>query len=101
MTLTTKKVIKEMILSEYEINEPFHFIDDTLNEIADSLVPVYNSEVISEWVELPNEFTDTWQEHGFTSEKQTIVSLMTMDLWAYYNTLVRQVWDELQEKGDE
>jgi hypothetical protein len=70
--------------------------DRAITEMADSLCPVYTSEIIAEWTELPNEHSDAWQDLGVVSNDSTITSLMTLDLYLYYTDLVARAWAEVE-----
>jgi hypothetical protein len=92
MALTTPAQISDRIYEERE-----YFISDrdrATHELADSLTPVYYSEIIEEWRELPSEFSDAWQEFG-SVENATISSLMTTDLWLYYHAQIERALDEI------
>jgi hypothetical protein len=67
--------------------------DRAIQEIADSLCPIYTSDIIAEWTELPSEHSDRWQELGL-AEGATITALMTADLYLYYFDLVTRAWDD-------
>lgn len=93
--LTTYNEIKAELLDEWE-----HLTESRLHEYAESNTPVYYSEIVKEWQELPAENTDAWQEYGaeFTPDT-TIYSLMTTDLHLYYFALVERAFAEItQEK---
>jgi hypothetical protein len=56
-------------------------------------MPVYNNEIISEWAAMPSEFDDGWQELG-ASDKNTILQLMSVDLYLYYLHITRKAYEE-------
>ena len=70
--------------------------DRAIHEMADSLCPVYNGEVIAEWTELGNNDSDRWQEMGM-AEDASIIARMSVDLFLYYLDLVERAWAEVQE----
>jgi hypothetical protein len=69
--------------------------DRAVHELADSLTPIYYSDIIAEWAELPSEFCDRWQELG-RGDDDTITSLMTTDLFLYYRAQVEKAWDNCE-----
>lgn len=89
MSITTYNQIKEILKDEIDLDE------DRLVEIADSLVPVYNAEVIEEWQEMPTEYDDAWQDVG-TDADATILQRMMMDLYLYYNDQVARAYNEIK-----
>lgn len=94
--------IRNQILDSWEwlkdANEDF--IYDRLTEMADSAVPVYNNEIIQDWQEMPSEFDDTWQDLVSSEEDASIVRLMSLDLYNYYQDTYRRVYaDVLAEEA--
>ena len=87
--MTTYNQIKEILKDEIDLDE------DRLVEIADSLVPVYNAEVIEEWQQMPIEYNDSWQDVG-TDPDATILQRMSMDLYLYYNDQVARAYNEIK-----
>lgn len=71
--------------------------DRAITEMADSLCPVYTSDIIAEWAELPGDKSDAWQEMIEVSNDATITGLMTLDLYSYYLDLVERAWAEVQD----
>ena len=51
--LTTYNEIKAQLLDEWEYTK-----EERLHEVAESLAPVYYSDIVKEWQELPSEATD-------------------------------------------
>ena len=94
--LTTYNDIKAELLSEWE-----HLNEDRLHEYADSNTPVYYSDIMEEWRQLPDEAMDAWQEFGaeYTPES-TIFSFMTTDLHLYYLGLVEQAYAEIKTEKE-
>jgi hypothetical protein len=72
---------------------------DLLREEADSLTPVYNSEIIADWAEMPSEFENSWREYGWDEslEQGGILGLMRIDLVHYYTSLTLDAYAELTE----
>lgn len=77
--------------------------DGLLTEWADSYLPVYNSDIIRDWVELPGEDSDRWKEYGYDANRNEggIVELMKLDLWFYYHDLTHEIWREITGKGED
>lgn len=71
------------------------FIDDNLTQMADGAVPVYNGDIIKDWAEMPSEFDDSWQELSPNREETTIVNLMRLDLYNYYQDAYRRIYQEV------
>ena len=72
---------------------------DLLREEADSLTPIYNNEVISDWQEMPSEFDNSWRQYGWDEylEQGGIIGLMRIDLVHYYTSLTLKAYEELTE----
>lgn len=71
---------------------------DLLNEFADSACPVYFSEIIKEWQEMPSEFDNVWHEEGYQAD--SITALMTYDLWNYYRHQYGKAYAELCDQEE-
>lgn len=72
-----------------------NFISDNLTQMADSAVPIYNGDIIKDWAEMPSEFDDSWQELSPNREEITIVNLMRLDLYNYYQDAYRRIYQEV------
>jgi hypothetical protein len=89
-----------------EIKDNLHWLkdkphpEDELDQFVESLVPIYDKDTWDEWVQIPEEFQDFWQNHG-KLETHKIADLMRMDLYAYYEAEVNRAWRELTQEPDE
>ena len=101
MALTTEAQIKELI--NYNSNELFQssYPEDFLAELAESELPIYNNEIIQEWVELPHEDRDQWKELGYDTQRNEggILQLMIVDLAIYYNRKFSLIWEEIKAQN--
>lgn len=70
------------------------FIDENLNQWADNAIPIYNNDIMKDWAEMPSEFDDSWQEFGAQADS-TIISLMQIDLWHYYQDAYQRIYQEV------
>lgn len=102
MALWSVDVIKQDLRDEFalhgEKNEDF--VSDLLTEYADGLVPVYYSEIISEWQAMPEEFDGLGVVELGLPQDVSVYSLMSQDLWLYYSNAVREAWDELVAEAE-
>lgn len=65
-------------------------------ERAVSWIPVYYNDIITEWhQEMPNHFTDRWQEFGSLAESK-ITDLMRVDLDFWYSDMGTEAWEEIK-----
>lgn len=71
--------------------------EDLVAEIAEDFAPVYNSDIIREWTELPMEYSDRWKEYGYDANRNEggIIQLMAIDLVFYYLEIGQEAWAEL------
>ena len=99
MALTTHAEIRAEITDHLEQLQDMREPEDLLQELADSNTPIYYSDIIQEWTELPGEFSDQWQEMGM-AEDATITSLMQTDLYLYYQGEFIAAWEEIKEEQD-
>lgn len=98
MALTTRQELKQEILDNIGQFTGNPYAEDLLHEFADSVTPIYDFDVIGEWVTLPNEYCDTWQDTGITGG---IAKLMQVDLYNYYWQQLHDVWLEIKEELEE
>jgi len=94
--------IKSDILDHWdqlaEMAEP----SDLINELAESACPVYYSDIIKDWQEMPSEYNDSWQENGIpTTGETTIFSLMSWDLYFYYERQYQTIFSEIKMDKEE
>ena len=94
MTLATHNEIKQTIKDDWAQFADNAYPHDLLNEFADSATPIYYGDIISEWQEMPSEFTDSWQELG-ADGSAIITALMQIDLFNYYSLAYRVAYNEL------
>ena len=73
--------------------------EDLIRELADSAVPIYYNEIISDWQEMPSEFNDSWQTEGYDGE--TIYQLMSFDLCNYYQTEYNRIYAEVMHDQEQ
>jgi hypothetical protein len=93
--------IKKEIEENWEDLEASSYPEDALKEMADSACPVYYHEVIKDWQEMPNEFTDNWQEFIDPTTETTIFSLMSADLFCFYDSEYTRIYNEIKEEKEE
>jgi hypothetical protein len=98
--LTPYNDIRQDILDNWEYLENTKYPEDYLRELADSQTPIYYSDIIQEWRELPMEFSDTWHDYGI-GKNTTITGLMTLDLFNYYDNQYTQLYSEIKSEKEE
>lgn len=100
MALTSYSDIQEQVREIADQLKESAYPEDILREHADSECPIYYSDIVNEWRELPNEYCDRWQDIG-ASPDSTITSLMQIDLVLYYEEQFEKAWEELKEELEE
>lgn len=100
---STRKEIKEYLLDEIDQIKESSYPEDLVTELADSLIPIYYSEIMKEWVNLDSEFCDRWKEYGYDTQKNEggIMQLMQVDLSFYYIETALSVWEEIKKELEE
>ena len=100
MRFTDSDIYADLLVDFDEISQAAD-LDAVLTERADGYVPVYYHEILTDWAEMPSEYNDSWQEFGEDASKG-IFSLMSVDLFVYYQARTVAVWAEiLEEKAGE
>lgn len=97
MALSTYADVLSEVANELDQLMASEYPEDLLREFADSLVPVYYSDILDEWRELPIEQSDRWQEIG-ADGKATIFSLMSIDLFLYYEDMFVRAYEQLSSE---
>jgi hypothetical protein len=88
MSITTLRQIKDLIRDEGA---------DNLHQLADDLVPIYYSDLVQEWIELPIDHRDTWEPDQALGQT-SITNLMAIDLYNYYYKAIEQVYYDLKRE---
>lgn len=92
--------IKREILDNWAELEESAYPDDLLREMADSACPVYYSDIIKDWQEMPSEYNDRWQEFTELGGDTTIFSLMSADLFNYYDSQYTEIYNEIKTEKE-
>ncbi len=83
--------IKQQVRDEWEYFASDH--ERAIDEMADSLAPVYTNDIIREWSNLSGDDSDRWQEWGIdANDGYTIDRLMSIDLAIYYRAQVETAY---------
>ena len=101
--------IKGDILSNWDYLKESNYPEDVLSELAESTLPVYHHRILSDWTEMPNEYTDSWKD-SITVEKDGTVSLgnnpsiytlMLVDLFNYYSDTYAEIYGEVRQDKEQ
>jgi len=97
--LTPYQEIKEFIAREIDTDDyGTDAADDRIRELADYEVPIYYSEIIDEWREMPMEYSNRYFQEIGVDDDFTITQLMQIDLSIYYLDLFEMAYSELQDE---
>lgn len=97
--MTTYSEIMQEIKQEITNGETLEEIRDRSHEIVDNYVPIYNNHVLEEWSAMPNDYDNRGSaELGHNCQDINIISLMSADLYLYYQDLVSQVISDLEQE---
>jgi hypothetical protein len=101
--LSNRKEIKEYLLEEIDQIKESNYPEDLVTELADSLIPIYYSDILKDWTDLDWEFCDRWKEYGYDTQKNDggIMKLMQVDLSFYYIETALSVWEEIKKELEE
>ena len=97
---STPEEIVDVITENLEWLKAHEQPDELLREIAESLIPIYNSEIISDWAEMPQEFENFWAQFGWDEflEQGGIIGLMRIDLENYYQVKTVEAYEQITGK---
>lgn len=95
----------EEITKEVQENKEYilaqKYPEDLAGEYADSAVPIYYSEIIREWIDLPEEFSNKYHELS-DSLPDRIEDLMRLDLYLYYyNFYSGAIYELVQSQAEQ
>ena len=97
--MTTYDEIMEEIKQEIEQGQDIDSIKDRSYELVDNYVPVYTNRIMEEWQLMPGDYDNRGSaELGHNCDEISIVSLMSADLYLYYQDLVALVLDDLEQE---
>lgn len=93
MYFTDKEIREELTAHAEEIRQN----PDSLDEWADGFTPVYYSDIIKDWCELPREAENAWKELGYDANRNDggILQLMAVDLTIYNLERTRRIWQQI------
>lgn len=99
--LLTHENIKEYLLSDIK-NNNLDLDDYDLFYLVDSYLPVYNSDIIENWKNMPSEYDDRGMlEYGHDCNNLSIVKLMQFDLTIYLYDLINDIMEEIKSELEE
>jgi len=92
-------------LMKEEIRESLKYstleeIEDRAGELIDSHLPIYNSEIIDEWRNMPAEYDDRGRAELGHMGEVTIIGLMTLDLYVMYSDLFSRAMQEIKQEEE-
>jgi hypothetical protein len=82
--MTTVTDMIEEIKQEIANGSTLEDITNRSHEYVDNYVPVYNSDIIKEWQDMPGHYDDEGASQLGSDGTIGIVGLMTLDLYVYY-----------------
>lgn len=94
-----KEAITELV-NEFASGEASGYYGDRLGELVDNFLPIYNSDIIKEWQEMPSGYDGEGVEMFGMPDSPTIYQLMTLDLLNYIGELVNLYAQEYAESVD-
>jgi hypothetical protein len=86
MALYTEQEISREIWSDREFILSKTHPEDSAHEYADGAVPIYYSDIVDTWQELPDEYSNSFHEVTDTLPDR-IEDLMKVDIYLYYQML--------------
>jgi len=94
MTIYTEQDINREIWSDREFILSQAHPEDSASEYADGAIPIYYSDIIETWGQLPDEYSNKF--HEITHElPDRVEDLMRVDIYLYYSMLYSSAVDEI------
>jgi hypothetical protein len=97
---SSREGIREYLLENFDELSKAYDEEFAISEFSDQFVPVYNNEILKDWIELPTEHSDKWKELGYDANRNPggILMLMKMDLIFYYMEITQELWQEIKKE---
>lgn len=73
-------------------------IQDNSGEWIEGYLPVYNNQIIDEWKQMPGEYDDRGALELGGMGEVSIIGLMSLDLYLYYQDIFNEAIAELEEE---
>ena len=89
--------IKRELTNGVELDE----IRDNSGEWVDGYLPVYNNRIIEEWQNMPGDYDNRGAAELGIPGEISIISLMQLDLYLYYNDLFNEALDDVENELEE
>jgi hypothetical protein len=103
-----KSDIKQEILDNWDYLGETNYPEDLLSELAESALPIYYKDILNDWAEMPNEYTDSWTELTankdgtlFVGKNPKITNFMIMDLFNYYHNAYTEIYEQIKTEKTE
>lgn len=92
--------IKEVLIENFDQLSNSRDEEQAVAEIADRFVPIHYTDIMKDWIQLPEEHSDKWKELGYDANRNEggILRLMQMDLIFYYLELTQDLWAEIKKE---
>lgn len=98
MSYAIKEAMKDEFTSEIAKGYiTLEEISENSPEWIDGYLPIYNHDIIKQWAEMPNDYTDRGALELGSDDSIGIVGLMSLDLYLYYTDLFNEVLNEMEE----
>lgn len=91
------EIKREITSGNYELDD----IRDNSGEWIDGYLPVYNNRIIEEWQNMPGDYDNRGASELGIPGEISIISLMQLDLYLYYNDLFTQACDDVESDLEE
>ena len=104
MNFTREEIKADLLENHLEQLLEHAYPEDFLSELADGYLPIFYDKILKDWTQMPSEFDDSWQDCGLPSAKTeeiTILGLMTIDLFNYYQSITNEIWREIVLEREE
>ena len=98
MALYTQEEITQEVEENKEHILSQRYPEDLASEYADSACPVYYADIIREWRDMPEEYSNKFHELGRETLPDRIEDLMRDDLFLYYFNFYGGAIRELVER---
>jgi hypothetical protein len=98
--MNTVEIIKQEVrdnLAHSTIEE----LEDNSGQFIDNCLPIYNSDIIQEWQNMPSEYDNRGSSELGIPNEISIISLMLLDLYLYYSDIFNEAITELKEELEE
>ena len=90
----------EELIKDFVSGKQTGYLSDCINELLDGYLPIYYSDIVKEWQDMPSEYDNMGAAEFGAEISDGIYHLMSLDLHLYYSNQVHAYAQEYAKEND-